>query len=240
MFSSHWYNYEFSNSIPQETSYPLIHAKNPEKNVFLETESNKQPTGIALNLSDSQPSTKKSFNWMIFFKLVWMIGFILFTFKWIYQIKNIYLIKKQARIMKASNNKFKIYWSQLSEVPFLFVGKFIFIIIPEHMQQWPKENIKHIIKHEKCHYHRKDHWVLWISVLTKSVFWFHPFIHILAKKQQHLIELACDQQLLASGADPISYAETLLSCVYNCEQDRPVVAMANKPSQIKIRISSLL
>ncbi len=240
VFSSHMINHTIeyrllSAPLPNSITESILPATEAKKLTAIE-----QTTTQGLQHSSLKQSTGQVFNWQKVFSILWLLGFLVFSHRWVRQIQKIYLIRSQGQVIKGFDVDMKMYWSSQTEVPFLYAGKSSFIIIPAHMKQWSKTNIQHIIDHELCHYQRKDHWILWIAVITQSVFWFHPLIHVLAKRQKQLIELACDQQLLANGVDPVAYSETLLSCVRNTKTNQPVVAMANKPAQIKIRIQSLL
>ena len=155
LFSSHWINYTLENPLLIETSLDSKNTSTPKSNVPMDFDLKAQSSVVTFTQTDRQPSMMQDINWMMIFKVIWLIGFIIFTTKWIIQIKNIYQIRKTSKIIEGFNVKFNMYWSTICDVPFLFAGKTCFIIIPAHMKQWPRVNIEHIVEHEMCHYQRK-------------------------------------------------------------------------------------
>ncbi|MHC1749401.1 MAG: M56 family metallopeptidase [Cellulosilyticaceae bacterium] len=72
-----------------------------------------------------------------------------------------------------------------------------------------------ILKHELVHYQRHDVIVKAFVFLIQSVYWFNPFIHIMAKQIHQEMEMCCDDRVV-SGHDASlkqRYAETILECI---------------------------
>ncbi|MDC0700569.1 M56 family metallopeptidase, partial [Blautia wexlerae] len=58
------------------------------------------------------------------------------------------------------------------------------------------EQLAIIMRHELAHCKRRDLLVKWLFLLVRSVHWFNPLAHILAKKADFDLESACDDTVL--------------------------------------------
>ncbi|MBC7536866.1 MAG: M56 family metallopeptidase [Ferruginibacter sp.] len=67
-----------------------------------------------------------------------------------------------------------------------------------------------LIIHELTHIKSNDYLLNWLLVITKTLFFYNPFIRILANKIKLEREKNCDVQVLQFKYSAISYAETLL------------------------------
>lgn len=77
-----------------------------------------------------------------------------------------------------------------------------------------REDLPHVIAHERAHIRRRDHWWKPLGFLLLGVYWFHPlmwFAYILLCRD---MELACDEQVIASLSrrQRADYAQALLNC----------------------------
>ena len=138
------------------------------------------------------------------------------------------------------NKKIHILQHRDAKIPFLYVAAEICIVLPERASHWDDNNLHDVIQHELCHYRRKDHWLVWLSLLISAVYWFHPVIRYLLKKQRQYIELACDQQLLSEGMNKHSYAESLMLVTRDFKQAQSVIGMATEPHLLSSRIHSII
>lgn len=129
---------------------------------------------------------------------------------------------------------------QEAKIPFLYVFSEVYVVLPTQAKHWNSRNLHDVILHELCHYRRKDHWLVWLSLLISTIYWFHPIIRLLIKKQRQYIELACDQQLLAEGLDKHNYAESLMLVTSDFKQAQTVIGMATEPHLLSSRIHSII
>lgn len=72
------------------------------------------------------------------------------------------------------------------------------------------EEIRAVLAHECCHVAWKDNLAAALHMLVEAVFWFHPLIWWLGARLVDERERACDEQVLADGHSPTSYAEGIL------------------------------
>jgi beta-lactamase regulating signal transducer with metallopeptidase domain len=72
------------------------------------------------------------------------------------------------------------------------------------------KQISLLVAHELCHWRRRDNLTGAIHMLVQTLFWFHPFVwwigsHILAERER-----ACDECVVDSLGDPMTYAQSIL------------------------------
>jgi beta-lactamase regulating signal transducer with metallopeptidase domain len=77
--------------------------------------------------------------------------------------------------------------------------------------------------HELAHWRRRDHRAGLLAELGVAVLCWHPLAWWAKRRLGLLCEQACDDWVLASGAAPVTYAESLLNLL---PQRRPVLAQA--------------
>jgi beta-lactamase regulating signal transducer with metallopeptidase domain len=68
------------------------------------------------------------------------------------------------------------------------------------------------VRHELTHLRRGDIWLKWLVQLTVCVHWFNPFVWLMKRELNRLVELACDRAAVR-GLDPEernSYGQMLL------------------------------
>lgn len=77
-----------------------------------------------------------------------------------------------------------------------------------------REDLPHVIAHERAHIRRKDHWWKPLGFLILSVYWFHPLMWLAYILLCRDMELACDEQVIASLShrQRADYAQALLNC----------------------------
>ncbi|MEZ5470989.1 MAG: M56 family metallopeptidase [Marinicella sp.] len=173
------------------------------------------------------------------FGLIWIIGVILAISKQLIQILRLQAIKNRSEIQQFDAGSLKIHVSNEAEFPMLMAWGHSCILLPYSITHWPKEAQQQVIDHEKCHYLRKDHWLLWLAIVVRIVYWFHPLVHWLFKRNKIVTELACDQDLMTQGNDRIHYVQAILASVHpNAEQ--VFNGMHSHPKQIKQRIQALI
>lgn len=81
----------------------------------------------------------------------------------------------------------------------------------------PDENLSEqeavfIFRHELVHYKRGDLWLKLLLTAAKTMHWFNPLVHLLARLAQEDIELACDDAVVRGmdGAARRAYGEAIL------------------------------
>jgi len=117
------------------------------------------------------------------------------------------------------------------------------VLLPAAAEGWDDSQRRDVLVHELAHVARHD----WISQLGARVacalYWFHPLAWIAARRLVLEAERACDDRVLAAGADSCDYAERLLKVAGAARMARDpsyaAVAMARR-SDLATRIQAIL
>ena len=85
------------------------------------------------------------------------------------------------------------------------------ILLPVSACHWGMQRIEMVLWHELAHVHRQD--VLWNSLVAtiKSLYWFQPLLWLGHAKMSLQREQACDDAVIAKGANARKYAGELVA-----------------------------
>ena len=91
------------------------------------------------------------------------------------------------------------------------------IYVPSSMSG---ETLEHVIRHEKAHLARHDHWWKPLGYLLLSVYWFHPLCWVAYILLCRDIEMACDEKVIRgmNRNDIAGYSQALLDCSFHRKQ----------------------
>ena len=100
------------------------------------------------------------------------------------------------------------------------------LLLPQGLdQRLAPEEIRAVLAHERCHVVWRDNLAAALHMIVEALFWFHPLIWWLGARLVDERERACDEQVLAGGHSPTSYAEGILKvCEHYLESRLPCVA----------------
>ncbi len=110
------------------------------------------------------------------------------------------------------------------------------ILLPSYARDWSIA-----VAHERAHIQRRD-W-LWQSLarLVAAIFWFHPLVWFAVARLRQEAELAVDDAVLASGTEPVRYAEQLLEVARRLHRVPQVSAVAMvRHAALSERVSAIL
>lgn len=99
-----------------------------------------------------------------------------------------------------------IFYTNKINSPFTF---FSWIFIPTALQH--DKNIKEIVKHEFIHANQLHTVDVLAIELVKAVFWFNPFIWLLAREIKQNHEYIADKKVVDSGIDKTGYQALLIN-----------------------------
>ena len=87
------------------------------------------------------------------------------------------------------------------------------IYVPSSMSG---KTLEHVIRHEKAHLQRHDHWWKPLGFLLLSVYWFNPLCWIAYILLCRDIEMACDEKVIRDmdKDDMATYSQALLDCSF--------------------------
>ena len=110
------------------------------------------------------------------------------------------------------------------------------------------EQLEVILAHELAHIRRYDYLVNLIQRLIEAMLFFHPAVWLVTRRIRIEREHCCDDLVLATGAEPLSYASSLLKAAELGQASRgdvpvePVVAVGatGRPSDLVDRVRRLV
>jgi len=85
------------------------------------------------------------------------------------------------------------------------------IVIPSGWREWESAKLAAVIAHEVSHVLRNDSRTRALALLYRCLFWFSPLGWWLERRLADLAEQASDEATIRAGAEPIFYAEVLMS-----------------------------
>ena len=87
------------------------------------------------------------------------------------------------------------------------------VLLPSDCDNDNIEDLQFILRHELTHYKRRDLWYKFALVIVRSLHWFNPAVHLMAKQVNKDIELNCDNLTVKDMTIEcrIRYSEIILS-----------------------------
>jgi beta-lactamase regulating signal transducer with metallopeptidase domain len=158
--------------------------------------------------------------------LLWLIGFILLTFRIVFGLIKIRKVVKGSKEIKDSQilnyvqfhtNKInleqnlKVYSSCMISSPVAFGFTKPAIILPDGFDQWDEERLNVVLLHEICHIKRRDNFICVAASFISAFYWFNPLVWFAVKRLRIYQEMACDERVLRDGIRPYIYASHLLA-----------------------------
>lgn len=116
------------------------------------------------------------------------------------------------------------------------------ILLP--YSHYDTEELTFILRHELIHYKRRDLWYKLALTVIKSVYWFNPAVHLMAKQANKDIETVCDVQTISGMNIDLRkrYSEIILSLAsgqYVCRSRLTTWFLGDK-NMLKQRFSNIL
>ncbi len=162
-------------------------------------------------------------DWLV---VAWFLGMLLYSLSYIgsyFFLKNLRNVgaeinrKWQAVTDECAHRlgikrKVQFRLSQIAEQPLTFGFFKPFILLPVALvNQIKPEEVEAIILHELSHVKRNDYLLNLLQSFIEIVFFFHPAVHLMSRSVRRLREEACDDRVVATGTDPLVYAQALLN-----------------------------
>lgn len=115
------------------------------------------------------------------------------------------------------------------------------ILLPAHAEEWTEEQLNIVLTHELVHVRRHDAFRKLISNLAHAVYWFHPLSWLSMWMAEISQEKACDEEVIALGTRPSTYATCILAVAENASPTNlyntlPMIT----ESQLENRLTSIL
>jgi len=117
------------------------------------------------------------------------------------------------------------------------------ILLPATADTWPRERREAVLLHELVHVSRLDWLLRLVAMLARSCYWFNPLAWWAARRLDLEQELACDEEVVALGTRPSTYACHLLG-IARAVARHPAPAISSlemaRASHLEERIMSIL
>jgi beta-lactamase regulating signal transducer with metallopeptidase domain len=117
------------------------------------------------------------------------------------------------------------------------------VLLPDGVETWPVARLRAVLLHELAHVRRYDCLTQTLAGAVCAVYWFNPLAWLAAGRLVAERERACDDAVLAAGADGGDYAEQLLD-VARAMRSHGVLTWASvsmaRQSQLEGRLLAIL
>jgi len=132
--------------------------------------------------------------------------------------------------------------SRERSMPMTFGTRRPTILIPAIADTWPEDRRRAVVLHELAHVARYDCLTQSLAFAACTMYWFHPAAWWVARRLRIERELACDDRVIAAGAQARAYAGHLLEIAYTLGSQRaPALAVTMaRPRQLEGRMLAVL
>lgn len=88
------------------------------------------------------------------------------------------------------------------------------IVLPK--EDYSRDELFFILKHELVHYKRHDIWLKLLLVVAKGIHWFNPVVWMMQREAVIDMEMSCDERIIKNADYDVkkAYTETLLSTIH--------------------------
>jgi beta-lactamase regulating signal transducer with metallopeptidase domain len=116
------------------------------------------------------------------------------------------------------------------------------IVIPAIADTWSYDRRRAVVLHELAHVARYDCFTQTLAFVACAIYWFHPGAWFAARRLRIEREIACDDRVIAAGAQAREYAGHLLEIAYASSSQRaPALAVGMaRPRQLEGRMLAVL
>ena len=116
------------------------------------------------------------------------------------------------------------------------------IVLPAETED--PERLRNVLRHELCHYRRRDPLYKWFAAAVLSLHWFSPLSWLIRRELNRACGLSCDEALLRSmdRAEKQAYGETLLRMAASTALPAGVVAttFSTEKRNLKERLEQIM
>jgi len=170
------------------------------------------------------PVTAAPINWAAWGLVLWMTGVVAMLCPLVAAVVYLRRLEKRARPVEGAGLKaleeakeglgiaaaVVLVESPVCQVPMTFGLWRPRVVVPAHSRDWTAAQWRMILTHELAHVGRRDIAWVWIGQLARAVYWFHPLAWVAFRQMAAEGEKACDDRVVACGAEAPAYAAALL------------------------------
>ncbi|HLG57036.1 MAG TPA: M56 family metallopeptidase [Vicinamibacterales bacterium] len=115
------------------------------------------------------------------------------------------------------------------------------ILLPKGIDTYlTRRQLAAVLAHEVCHARRRDNLTAAVHMLVEALFWFHPMVWWIGSRLIAEREQACDEHVVAETAEPIAYAEGIVT-ICRRYAEAPLMSVAGVGgADVKARIDAIL
>lgn len=101
------------------------------------------------------------------------------------------------------------------------------ILLPS--QEYTEEELFHILRHELQHFQTHDLLVKWMIRVFQCLFWWNPFVYLLGKAMDQVLEIKCDLSVVKnySRQETLAYMRTIKSQLEQAIHTEKIVPVAS-------------
>jgi beta-lactamase regulating signal transducer with metallopeptidase domain len=108
------------------------------------------------------------------------------------------------------------------------------VVVPRWaLSELAADDLNAVLVHELAHLKRRDDWTNLVQKLVRAVFFFHPAVWWIENRLSLEREMACDEHVLATTANPRGYAECLVSLAERGFLHRAVMMAQGAVSRVR-------
>jgi bla regulator protein blaR1 len=177
---------------------------------------------------------------LITFELLWVLGTLVVAAHWFARWR---LVRRALRESTPMSLAFVIpVRSSSAQLEPAVVGiRRPVLLLPKGMEQrFTPEEIRAVLAHERCHVAWRDNVAATLHMIVEALFWFHPLIWWLGMRMVDERERACDEQVLAEGHAPQSYAEGILRVCEHYLESRLACVAGVSGANLRRRIQAIV
>lgn len=170
---------------------------------------------VAMPFSAAMPApVAQQFPWMDVFLAVWLAGAAAIATVWLMRWVRLSAAARAARpliLPLAFDLPVPVRSTdRLLEPGLVGIWRPI-VLLPEGIvDRLSAADIDAILRHETCHWQRRDNLMAALHMLVACIFWFHPLVWLVGTRLVEERERACDEEVLDGGCRPLEYARTIL------------------------------
>lgn len=210
---------------PERTGDTFVSAKDAEGPIVVEI-----PTRIVTGIAPLSDEGSKGLAGLELMAAIWLCGGISYISMHIFSyfhyrkrlmkqgtpvkdeeiLRQLSLVKEELCI----KNRIAIWKYSRAASPMLIGFLKPVLVLPE--EEYNKEELFFIIKHELVHFKRHDIWMKLLLVVANGIHWFNPVVWIMQKEAVIDMEMSCDERVVQNigYAGKKAYAEALFSTLH--------------------------
>jgi bla regulator protein BlaR1 len=190
----------------------------------------------ATSLTQASHAANYSDDVLIAVELIWALGTLVVVAHWFIRWR---LVRRARRESTQTSLAFvipvRLSTAQLE--PAVVGIRRPVLLLPRGIEQrLTPDEIRAVLAHERCHVTWRDNLTATFHMIVEGLFWFHPLIWWLGMRIVDERERACDEQVLAEGHAPDSYAEGILKVCEHYLEARIACVSGIGGASLRLRI----